>query len=158
MDRGAWWATVCCSATKSCPTLWNAMNCSMPGFPAFHCLPEFAQTHVHRVGDSIQSSHPLLPPSPLVLNLSQHRGLFQWIGSLLQSVGLQRVGHDWAYTHTHTHTHTHTSKLRVCKSHLGCLLRKQVPGPSGGHLSRLYKHRRRWERLVWRTSAGLEQS
>ena len=62
-------------------TLCNPMNCSMPGFPVLHCLLEFAQTHVHWVGDAIQPSHPRLPPSPLALNLSQHRVfLCQWDG------------------------------------------------------------------------------
>ena len=51
----------CCSATQSCPTLCDPRDCSVPGFPVLHCLPEFAQTHVHRVGDAIQPSHPLSP-------------------------------------------------------------------------------------------------
>ena len=51
------------------------MNCNMPGFPVLYYLPEFAQTHVHWVDDAIQPSHPLLPSSPPVLNLSQHQGL-----------------------------------------------------------------------------------
>ena len=53
------------------------MYCSTPGFPVLHSLPELAQTHVHWVDDAIQQSHPLLPPSPLALNLFQHQGLFQ---------------------------------------------------------------------------------
>ena len=56
------------------------VDCSTLGFPVLHCLLEFAQTHVHWVGDAIESSHPLLPTSP-ALNLSQHQGLFQWVGS-----------------------------------------------------------------------------
>ena len=52
------------------------MDCSMSGFPVLHYLPEFAQTHVHRVSDVIQPSRPLLSPSHLALNLSQHQGLF----------------------------------------------------------------------------------
>ena len=52
------------------------MDCSMSGFPIFHYLSEFAQTHVHQVSDAIQPSHPLLPLSPPVLNLPQHQGLF----------------------------------------------------------------------------------
>ena len=52
---------------------------SMPGFPVHHQLLGFAQTHVHRVGDAIQPSHPLLSPSPPAFNLSQHQGLFQWV-------------------------------------------------------------------------------
>ena len=57
------------SVTQSCPTLCNPMNCSTPGLPVHHQLPEFTQTYVHRVGDAIQSSHPLSSPSPPTLNL-----------------------------------------------------------------------------------------
>ena len=57
------------------------MDCSTPGSPVHHQLPELAQTHVHWVGDAIQPSHPLSSPSPLALNLSQHQGLFQWVSS-----------------------------------------------------------------------------
>ena len=60
------------------------MDCIAPGFPVLHQLPEFAQTHVHWVGDAIWPSHPLLPPSPPALNLPQHQGLFQWVGSSYQ--------------------------------------------------------------------------
>ena len=56
--------------------LCNPMDCSMPGFPVHHQLPEIAQTHVHRVSDAINPSHPLLSPSPPAFNLSQHQGLF----------------------------------------------------------------------------------
>ena len=63
--------------TQSCPTLCSPTNCSMPGLPVHHKLPEFTQTHVHRVGDAIQPSHPLSSPSPPALNLSQHQGLFK---------------------------------------------------------------------------------
>ena len=66
---------------QSCPTLWNPMNCSMPGLPVQHQLPEHTQTHVHWVSDTIQPSHPLSSPSPPALNLSQHQGLFQWVSS-----------------------------------------------------------------------------
>ena len=52
----------------------------MPDFPFLHCLLEFAQTHVYSVDNAIQSSHPLLPPSPPAFNPSQHQGLFQWVG------------------------------------------------------------------------------
>ena len=63
-------------------TLCSPVNCKMPGFPVLHCLPEFAQTHVHWVGDANQPSHPLRSPSSPILNLSQHPGLFQWVSSL----------------------------------------------------------------------------
>ena len=57
------------------------MDCSTPGFSVLHHLPEFAQTHVHQVGDAIQPSHPLSSPFPPAFNLSQHQGLFQRVGS-----------------------------------------------------------------------------
>ena len=69
------------SIAQSCPTLCDPMDCSMPGFPVHHQLPEFTQTHVHWVSDSIQPSHPLSSPSPPIFNLSQHQGLFQWVSS-----------------------------------------------------------------------------
>ena len=67
--------------SQSCPTLCDPMNCSMPGFPVHHQLPELTQTHVHRVGDTIQQSNPLSSPSPPAFNLFQHQGLFQWVSS-----------------------------------------------------------------------------
>ena len=63
------------SVAQSCWTLCDLMDCSMPGFPVHHQLPELAQTHVHWAGDAIQPSHLLLSPSPPVFNLSQHEGL-----------------------------------------------------------------------------------
>ena len=60
------------SVTQSCLSLCNPMNRSTPGLPVHHQLPEFTQTHIHRVGDAIQPSHPLLSPSPPALNPSQH--------------------------------------------------------------------------------------
>ena len=65
------------SVTQSCLTLCNPMDCRTPGFPVHHQLPGLAQTHIHRVGDAIQPSHPLLSPSPPAFNLSQHQSLFQ---------------------------------------------------------------------------------
>ena len=61
--------------------LWDPMHCSSPGFPVLHYLPELAQTHVHWVGDAIQPSRPLSSLSSLALSLSEHQGLFQWVGS-----------------------------------------------------------------------------
>ena len=65
------------SVTQSCPTLCDPMNCSTPGLPVHHQLLEFTQTHVHRVSDAIQPSHPLSSPSPPAPNPSQHQSLFQ---------------------------------------------------------------------------------
>ena len=72
------------SVTQSCPTLCDLMDCSTPGFPVHHQLLKLAQTHVHRVSDAIQPSHPLSSPSPPGFNLFHHQGLFQGVSSLNQ--------------------------------------------------------------------------
>ena len=64
------------SVIQSCPTLCDPMDCSMPGFPVHHQLPELAQTHAHRVGDAIQPSHPMSSFSPPAFSLPQHQSLF----------------------------------------------------------------------------------
>ena len=81
-----WWRTrtllcccSCCWVPQSCPTLCNLMDCSTPGLPVPHHLLELAQVHIHCISDAVQPSHPLMPSSPSVLNLSQHQGLFQWV-------------------------------------------------------------------------------
>ena len=90
----------CCSAAKSCPTPCNPIDCSMPGFPVLHHLLDLGQTHVYRVGDAIQPSHPLLPPSPPAFNLPQHQDLFKWVGSSHQvpkvlELHLQHLPFQW---------------------------------------------------------------
>ena len=70
------------SVAQSCPTLCDPMNHSTPGLPVHHQLPEFTQTHVHRVSDAIQPSYPLSSPSSPALNPSRHQSLFQWVNSL----------------------------------------------------------------------------
>ena len=97
----------CCSVVKSCTTLWNPMDCSMPGFPVLYYLLEFAQTlsllkKIHWVGDSVQQSHPLSTTSPTALNLPQCQGLVQWVGSLHQvakvlELQLQHQSFQWIY-------------------------------------------------------------
>ena len=79
------------SVAQSCPTLCDPMNRSTPGLPVHHQLLESTQTHVHRVDDAIQPSHPPSSPSPPVLNFSQQQGLFQWVITL----------HILKHTHTH---------------------------------------------------------
>ena len=69
------------SVAQSCMTLCNPMNRSTPGLPVHHQLLESTQTHVHRVSDAIQPSHPLSSPSPPTFNLSQHQGLFKLVSS-----------------------------------------------------------------------------
>ena len=76
------------------------MNCNTPGLPVRHQLPESTQTQVHWVGDAIQSSHPLLSPSPPALTLSQHQGLFKWVSSSQQvakvlELQLQHQSFQW---------------------------------------------------------------
>ena len=73
------------SVPQSCPTLCASMDCSMPGFPVHHQLLELTQTHVHRVGDAIKTSHPLSSPSPLVGGNRQNRLYLEsrtpsWVG------------------------------------------------------------------------------
>ena len=69
----------CCSVARSYPTLCDPICPQQARFPVHHQLPELTQTHVHWVNDAIQPSHPLSPPPPPALNLSQHQGLFQWV-------------------------------------------------------------------------------
>ena len=72
------------SVAQSCPNICNPINCSMPGLPIHHQLPESTQTHVHWSGDDFQTSHPLSSLSLPALNLSQNQGLFKWVSSLYQ--------------------------------------------------------------------------
>ena len=83
-----------------CSVLCSPMDCSTPGFPVLWYLLEFAQIHVHWVGDAIQPSHPLSPPSSPALSLSQHQGLSQWVTSLHQvakvlELQLQHQSFQW---------------------------------------------------------------
>ena len=94
--------TYCCwSVTKLFLTLCDPMNCSTPGFPVLHYLPEFAQIHVHWVSDAIQLSHPLSPPSLFALN-PQHQGLSQWAcpshqGAKVLVFQLQHQSFQWIF-------------------------------------------------------------
>ena len=93
------------SVSQSCPTLCNPMDCSTPGFPVHHQLPELAQIHVHQVSDAIQPSHPPSSPSPPTFSLSQHPGFFQWVSSSLQvakvlKFQLQYQSFQWVFRMT----------------------------------------------------------
>ena len=90
------------SVAQSSPTLCVPMECSMPGLPVHHQLLEFTQTHVHWVGDAIQSPHPLLSSSPPNFNLSQSQGLFKWVSSSHQvakvlEFQLQHQSFQWIF-------------------------------------------------------------
>ena len=89
------------SDAQSCLTLCYPMNRSTPGLPVHHQLPEFTQTHVHRVRDAIQPSHPLPSPSPPAPNPSQHQSLFQGVNTIRYDSFLRltwwrpKAQHDW---------------------------------------------------------------
>ena len=90
------------SVAELCLTPCDPLDCSTPGFPVHHQLPEPAQTHVNWVGNVIQPSHPLLSPSLPAFNLSQHQGLFQWVSSLHQvakvlEFQLQHQSFQWIF-------------------------------------------------------------
>ena len=90
------------SVTQSCLTLCDPMDYSMPGFPVHHQLPELTQTHVHRIGVTVQPSNPLLSPSPPTFNLSLHQGLSQWASSSYQvakvlEIQLQHQSFQWIF-------------------------------------------------------------
>ena len=93
----------CCSVALSRPTLCDPMDPSMPGFLVLHYLLGFAKTHVHWVGDAIQSPPSLLPPSLPACNLSQHQSLFQWVvflhqGANILELQLQNQSFQWIFT------------------------------------------------------------
>ena len=111
------------------------MNSGTPGFPVLHCLPEFAQTHVHWVNDAIKSPHPLLPTSSLALSFSQYHGLFQWVGSLHQ------VAKYWSFSFSISSCNGYSGLISFridwfdffcCPSVAG---RGPLPGPETGLLS-----------------------
>ena len=87
------------SLAQLCPTLCDTIDCSTPGFPVHHQLPELAQTHVHWVSDVIKPSHSLSSPSA-AFNLSQHQGLFQWLSSshqVAKVLELQQQSFQWVF-------------------------------------------------------------
>ena len=110
------------SVTQSCPTLCHPMDCSTPGLPVHHQLPEFAQTHVHRVGDAVQPSHPLSSPSP-AFSLCQHQSFprSQFFTSGGQSIGVSasasilpmNIG-DWFDLAVQFNSVQSLSRVRLC--------------------------------------------
>ena len=89
------------SVPQSCPTLCDPMDCSTPGLPVHHQIPEFTQTHVNRVSDAIQPSPPLLSPSPLAPNPSQHQSLFS------ESTLCMRWPKYWSFSFSITSSNEH---------------------------------------------------
>ena len=130
--------TVCLCFCTSChsvaqsylsPWLCNPKDCSLLGLPVLHHLLEFAQTHVHRVSDAIQTSHPRSPPSPPALNLSQHRGLSQWVSSSSEvakglELQLQHQSFQWIFR-----INVSKSKKRAISKILSCPTQGSRKGP-----------------------------
>ena len=90
----------CCSVAKSRLTLWPHGLHSLTVFPVPRYLPEFAQMHVHGVGNAISPSHSLPPSSPFAFNVSQHQGLFQWVSSshqVAKVLELQHQSFQWIF-------------------------------------------------------------
>ena len=108
------------SVTQSCPSLRDPMNCSNPGLPVHHQLPEFTQTHVHRVGDAIQPSHPLSSPSPPAPNPSQHQSLLKSVSSSHEVAKVLEFQH-------HSFQRTPRALLRIKSTRLHM---KQQPAPA----------------------------
>ena len=105
------------------------MDCSPPGLPVHHQLLELAQTHVLRVGDAIQPSHPLLSPSP-AFSLSQHQGLFQWVSSSHQVAKVLEF--HWSFSLKKKKMCIKTPKLHCFydiqnRDILKCLLETSIP-------------------------------
>ena len=100
------------SVTQSCPTLFDPMNCSTPGLSIHHQLPEFTQTHVHRVSDAIQASPPLSSPSPPAPNPSQHQSfpVSQLFASGGQSTGVSALASFLMYPQTNYHNFARVKK------------------------------------------------
>ena len=98
MDGGAWQSTIHGVAKSQTRlhyyTTWDPMDCSTPGFPVHHHLPELAQTHFHWVGDAIQPSYSLLSPSRPAFNLSQHQAVFQWVSCLHEVTKVMELQHQ----------------------------------------------------------------
>ena len=119
------------SVARSCLTLCDPMNCSTPGLPVHHQLLEFTQTHVHRVSDAIQPSHPLSSLSPPVPNPSQHQSLFQWVNSLHEVAKIlefQLQYHSFQSTGVSASISFLPNKLEVMVSLIMCPL-----SPRGSH-------------------------
>ena len=117
------------SLTQLCPTLCNPMNCSTPGFLVHHQLLEHAQTHVHRVTDAIQPSHPLQSPSPSAFNLPQHQGLFQCsfqyfilISNFVHPQPAQRSCEKSKLYPFYIHNLENSSEIQILSRQVACLL------------------------------------
>ena len=107
---------------QSCPTLCDPMDRSTPGLPVHHQLPEFTQTHAHRVGEAIQPSHPLSSPSPPAFNLSQHQRVFS-----SESALCIRWPKDWSFSFNQFASASAKAKVGIKLDEKGFLEEGSVP-------------------------------
>ena len=103
------------SVSQSCPTFCKPMDCRTPGFPVHHQLQEPTHTHVRRISDAFQSSHPLSSPSP-TFNLSQHQGVFQWVDSLRQVAKILGFQFHLFWYSEHPKSYPHCSLFNLLSS------------------------------------------
>ena len=132
------------SVPRSCPTLCNPMDCSTPGFPVHHQLPELVQIHVHRVSEAIQPSYPLLSPSLLAFNLSQHLVLFQQVGSS------HPVAKYWSFSFSISHSNEYSGLISF-RIHRFDLLAVQ------GTLKSLLQHHSSKASILWHSAFFMVQ-
>ena len=97
------------------------MDCNLPGFPALHHRPELAQTHVHWIGDAIQSSHSLPSPSPSAFNLPKHQNLFQWVSSSYQ------VAQNWSFSFSISPSNEYSGLISLKMDWLDLLAVQGIP-------------------------------
>ena len=127
------------SVAQSCLTLCDHMDCSTPGFPVHHQLPELTQTHVHWVGDAIQPSHPLSSPCPPAFNLSQHQGLFRWVSSSHQ------VAKYWSFNFNISPSNEYSGLISFRMDWLDLLVVQGTP-------KSLLQHHRSKASILWRSA------
>ena len=132
------------SSVQSCPTLCKPMDCSTPGLPVHHQLPELTQTRVHWVSDAIQPSHPLLSPSPPAYNHSQHQSLFRWVHSSNQ------VPNYWSFSFSISPSSEHPGLISFRMDWLGLLAVQ-------GTLKSLLQHHSSKASILWRSAFFIVQ-
>ena len=139
-----WGWGVRCSVAKSCLTLCDPMNYSTPGSPVLLHLPQFAQIHVHWVRDAIQLSNALSPPSPCILNPSQHQGLLQWVSSCI------RWPKYWSFSFSISPSNEYSGLISIRLTGLISSLSKG--------LSRVFSHTTDWKHQFFSIQPSLGSS
>ena len=125
------------SIAQSCLTLFDPMDCTTPGLPVHHQLPEFTQTHILWDGDAIQPSHPLSSPSPPAFSLSQHQGFFKWVSSSHQVAKVY-----WSFRFNISHSNEHPGLISFRKDWLDLIVVQ-------GTLKSLLQHHSSKSSILW---------